>query len=189
MRGADLDTTSKLWVYRPRRHKNQFRGKDRIVYLGPRAQGILRAFLKTDLSAPIFSPAEAEAERRANVHNHRKTPMNQGNKPGTNRRRRPIHKPGSAYTTGSYLVAIYRGCDRAFPPPPEIAADSAELVHWRKEHRFHPNQLRHTAGTSLRTEYGLETAGAILGHSRLETSQIYCETNANLAKAAMTTVG
>jgi integrase len=54
MRGCDLDMTGKLWIYRLARHKNQVRGKERVVYLGPRAQEIIREFLKRDLSAAFF---------------------------------------------------------------------------------------------------------------------------------------
>ena len=48
MRGCDLDTTGK---YRLRSHKTAHHGHDRVLYLGPRAQEIVRPFLKHGLAA------------------------------------------------------------------------------------------------------------------------------------------
>jgi len=54
-----------VWLFRPREHKNQFRAMDRTIVLGPRAQAVLEPFLDgRDSEAFVFSPAEAEAERR-----------------------------------------------------------------------------------------------------------------------------
>ena len=41
--------------------------------------------------------------------------------------------------------------------------------------RWSPNQLRHARATELRREFGLDAAGAVLGHARVETTQIYAE--------------
>jgi integrase len=87
MRGADLDTTEQLWVYRPCRHKTAHHGHDRAIYLGPRGRAIIEPFLKTNPQAYLFSPAEAETERRADLHAARKTPMEQGNVPNAVRLR------------------------------------------------------------------------------------------------------
>jgi integrase len=62
MRGIDFDTTGELWQYRPHIHKTAHHGHQRIVYLGPKAQEIVKPFLKTDLEQYLFSPAEAEVE-------------------------------------------------------------------------------------------------------------------------------
>jgi hypothetical protein len=43
--------------------------------------------------------------------------------------------------------------------------------------------------TRLRREFSLETAGAVLGHSDLATSQIYAEKDARLARQAMEKIG
>jgi integrase len=115
MRGCDLDTTGTPWAYRPASHKTQHHGHDRTVYLGPRAKAEVEPFLKTDLQAFIFSPADAEAARLAKLHEARKTPLNAGNVPGSNRRRRPSKQPGDRYDVASYRRAITRGCDLAFP--------------------------------------------------------------------------
>jgi integrase len=75
MRGCDLDTTGRVWVYTPASHKTEHRGHERPIHLGPRAQEIVRPFLRTDLRAYLFSPAEAEAERFESLRVNRKTPV------------------------------------------------------------------------------------------------------------------
>lgn len=193
MRTVDVDTTGSLWVYAPAKHKAAHHGHSRSVYLGPKAQAILASFLRPNLQAHIFSPAEAEAERRAALHAARKTPMSCGNRPGTNRSAKPEKAPGNRYTRASYLRAIYAGCDKAFPPPAPLCEGNGEtnaqwrarltpeqqnqLVAWQRDHRWHPNRLRHSAATFLRKEYGLEAAQVILGHKTLAVTEIYAEKN------------
>ena len=51
---------------------------------------------------------------------------------------------------------------------------------WRKAHRWHPNQLRHTAATEIRKRFGLEAAQVLLGHSRADVTQLYAERDESL---------
>src|SRR5262249_8649884 len=51
-----IDRAGELWVYRPGRHKTDYLGRGRSIYLGPKAQEILRPLLKADPDAPLFSP-------------------------------------------------------------------------------------------------------------------------------------
>jgi integrase len=67
MRASDIDRAGPVWLYRPRRHKTKHRGKERVIALGPRAQEVLLPFLGLDLTAYLFSPAAADAERRAGL--------------------------------------------------------------------------------------------------------------------------
>ena len=57
MRTIDINTQGAIWEYRPHIHKTEHHGKERVVYLGPHAQEILKPWLKTDLHAYVFSPA------------------------------------------------------------------------------------------------------------------------------------
>ena len=52
-----------------------------------------------------------------------------------------------------------------------------------------PNRLRHTAATEIRKTFGLEGAGAALGHSKLDVTQIYAEKNMSLAREIARKVG
>lgn len=207
MRTCDVDRSGPIWTYRPASHKTRHHGHERTVYLGPRAQRVLGPWLRPDLTAYLFQPAEAEAERRARLTAARKTPPSCGNRVGSNRQRRPRVKPGERYTATSYAVAIARACDKAFGMPgelrkakrPPVGATPAEAAEcnrllaaaaaWRREHSWHPHQLRHTAATRLRKEYGLEAAQVILGHRTLTVTQIYAEKNVEAARRIMGEVG
>jgi integrase len=41
LRASEVDATGPEWVYRPEKHKNAWRGQERAVVLGPRAQAVL----------------------------------------------------------------------------------------------------------------------------------------------------
>jgi len=92
------------------------------------------------------------------------------------------------YDVMAFYRACIRGCDAANPPP-EGMTDPRELDAWRKSHRWHPHQIRHTLATELRKEYGLEGAQVVLGHRSLLATQIYAEKNAETAKKIMSLVG
>ena len=42
MRWRDIDQTGEVWMYTPAQHKTQHHGKQRVVFLGPKAQLLLR---------------------------------------------------------------------------------------------------------------------------------------------------
>ena len=195
MRSCDLDTTGKIWIYKPASHKTEHHGRERLIYLGPQAQEVLKPWLKSDLNAFLFSPRDAMEEewrlRRAN----RQSPMTPSQAKRT-RRRNPGRTPGDRYTTDSYERAISRACQQAFSPPthlrPAVLADGtlqsnsafrrdldkarrSELNAWQKTNRWSPNQLRHNAGTLLRKEFGIDAARVILGHSSPKTTEVYAE--------------
>ena len=140
-------------------------------------------YLARDSQAYCFRPCDSEAKRRAEAHKSRKTPENCGNRPGSNRKRKPKRTAGECYTTASYRRSIHRACDKAFPHPKLgyilrssfSDAESRELRKWQSQHHWSPNQLRHTAATEIRRDFGLEAAQIILGHSQLGVTQVYAE--------------
>jgi integrase len=189
MRTADIDTTGEVWVYRPQQHKSKHRGKLREVAIGVKAQAVLQPYLRPDLAAYLFSPAESEAIRRAEATARRKTPASCGNRAGAKFTRKPKRPPGDCYDVPAYRRAVYRAADAAFPPPPHLARRrgendvqhrrrlgaklTAELEAWRARHRWHPHQLRHTFATEVRRTFGLEHTQRALGHSNANVTQIY----------------
>ncbi|MCC7388306.1 MAG: site-specific integrase [Phycisphaerales bacterium] len=200
LRGSDLerDEPSGLLVARLDEHKTAHLGRERTLYFGPEAERVLRPFLgRRPPDRPLFSPADAEAERLERRRRERRTPEGYGNGPGTNRRAAPARAPGEAYTPDSYRRAIEYACARAFPPPDHLRprareggaletheecmarltpAEHAELRRWGREHLWRPNQLRHSAATRIRREFGLEAAQLVLGHSSAEvTDAVYAE--------------
>ncbi|MCH8968607.1 MAG: site-specific integrase [Planctomycetes bacterium] len=187
MRACDIEMVGDVWDYRPHEYKTEHHDIERVVALGERAQAIVREFLKPDTEAYLFSPIDAEAERRAKLHTKRKTPLKYGNRPGTNRRRKPKRQAGERFTTDSYRRAIQRATELAFPAPDGL--DAVQTKQWHKEHRWSPNQLRHTAGTKARKLFGLEGAQMHLGHSRAQTTEIYAERNLELAREIARQIG
>src|SRR5262249_16376303 len=152
MRSCDIDTSGRVWIYTPSEHKTEHHGKERRVYLGPQAQVILKPWLRTNLTAYIFSPREAMEARKVRLRQGRKTPVQPSQRNRT--KARPKKTPGDHYDTDSYRRAIAYGCKRADVP------------------KWHPHQLRHNAATWLRKEFGLDIARIILGHSSPVVTEI-----------------
>ena len=174
LRATDIDMGDPAcWVYRPDRHKTEHHDRERIAFIGPRAIEVLRPFITLDISGYLFSPKRSEAERNVQRHAARKTPLYTSHvahqKAKLKRRsRRPL---GDRYSVGTYRQAVHRGCERAGVP------------------LWHPHSLRHSAATEIRGRYGLEGAQAVLGHSELETSQIYAEKSLEAARQIMREIG
>lgn len=158
-----VDRSGDVWEIHLDKHKTAHRGKQRVIYVGPQAQEILKPFLLRGADDYCFSPAEADKRRREEIHEARVTPMNEGNKPGSNVKRKPARTPGDHYKTQSYGRSIKYACE------------SNGIEVWA------PNRLRHSAGTRYRKEFGLEAASVILGHSEVGVTQVYAE--ADRAKA------
>jgi integrase len=190
LRGCDLDTSGKVWIFTPHDHKTAHHGHERKVYLGPKAQLVIRPFLKADSQAYLFSPKDAVAEQLEAKHASRKTPLSCGNRPGTNRKSKPKREPGERYDTNSYRRAIDRGIAAANKAILAEAAaegiaekDAALIPHW------HPHQLRHNAATNLRKEHGIEVARIILGHRSAAITEVYAEVDHARAIDVMGKVG
>ena len=72
--------------------------------------------------------------------------------------------PGSCYTSDTYRRAIERAADKAFPAPTDLPKNGHE--QWKRQDRWAPNRLRHTAATEIRRAYRLEGSQVVLGHAR-----------------------
>lgn len=183
MRPCDIDRSEKIWAYRPFTHKTEHHGKERLIFLGPRAQMVLIPFLRIEPDAFLFSPLKVKQEmyeqRKAKATTKRYTPYRH--------KRRPRKEPGDHYTTASYEKSIHRGTDKAFPPPEGL--NEEEIKAWRKRYRWTPNRLRHTAATFLRKEFGLDAARVILGHSSPTVTEVYAELDYEKAADIMAQVG
>src|SRR5262249_703248 len=143
--------------------------RERRVHLGPQAQAVLRPWLRDDPTAPLFSPAEAMTEQRARMREARRTKVQPSQ---AERRKRPPRKPpGEAYTPESYRRSIANASKRAGVEP------------------WPPHQLRHSAATRLRRDFGLDVTRAILGHSSPAVTEVYAELDMAKAAEAMERVG
>ena len=218
LRPRDLDRRpAGAWEYRPESHKTEHHDKERCVFIGPQAQEILRPYLEggaggdfirlRDAEAYCFSPAESRAQYYAARSAQRKsriTPSQQSRKP----KAKPKRAPSGRYTTSSYRRAIERACEAAFEMPawlkkpprdadgkplPESPADRLErsrlAAEWRQAHCWSPNHLRHTKGTQIREQFGLESAQVVLGHANAKVTEIYAEKNRKKAAEVMQRIG
>lgn len=169
MRRADLDTSGSVWVYRPRRHKNQYRGQSREIYLGPKAQAIAQEFFLPSLDTYLFSPMLAREERYRELRLKRKSKVPPSQL--CRRKAKPSKLPGKRYTTYSYRRAI------------QVACEIATVPAWS------PHQLRHNAATKMRKDHGVELARIILGHKSAFTTEIYAEVDRRQAIEVMAMIG
>jgi integrase len=179
MRPIDIDMRASVWEYRPRRHKTEHHNDDnlpdreRVVFLGPRAQAILKPLLPLSVGSHVFSPRRSEEKRNAKRRDERKTPRWPSHLRGQEQKRAPVRArpPRDHYDVASYRRAIRRACEKAGLPA------------WA------PNQLRHLRGTEIRKAYGVQGSQVILGHAELSVTQIYSEVNLELARGIMGDVG
>jgi integrase len=182
VRPCDVDTSGSAWIYTPRRHKTDYRGHTRVIFVGPKGQDALRRYLLRPAEAFCFCPAEGERKRRADLHQERVTPLSCGNRPGSNRRRRPKKHPGERYTSRSYHAAVRHAVIKANEEREKKGIEE-RVPAW------HPNQLRHSAATAIRKYFGLEAVQAVLGHKSLAVSEVYAKKNLALAAEVMRKIG
>ena len=151
------------WLYIPGRdasrvgdHKMAHHRRLRAIPLAAKAQAIIGPRMRhADPMKPIFKPADAIREARDRRFALRETPMNQGNRAGTNRQMHPMIKPREGYDSNSLAHAVGRSCKRA------------------GVERFTPYDLRRTAATRVRAMLSKEDARLLLGHVSTDTTEIY----------------
>ncbi len=177
MRTRDIDTSSDVWIYRPGsdqgpkgQHKTSWRGKDRAIPVGPKAQQVLKPWLREAPNEYLFQPREAREWHNQQRKEKRKTKMTPSQKKRT-RKKNPDRQPGEMYKTTAYGHAIAKACEQAGVP------------------RWSPNQLRHTYATRVRKAYGLEAAQVLLGHTRADVTQVYAERDLDRAIEIVSEIG
>lgn len=184
---AMVDRSKEVWLIRLEKHKTAYRGRERVIYVGPLAQAILAKYLLRAGDAACFSPIESEKQRLQAKHDARVTPMSCGNRPGSNRTRTPRRAPRAAFDTSSYAHSIKGACKRAFPPP-KLLTDDAK-AKWHSDHSWSPNQLRHNTATAVRAKFGIEAASIILGHSDSNITLVYAEEDKSKAVSIAKAIG
>jgi integrase len=200
LRGIDLDTSGPVWLYRPGSdqgphgtHKTAWRGHGKVIALGPKAQEILKPWLRLNLTEYLFQPREAMAAFRAEQRRNRKSKVQPSQK--HRRKARPKKAPSERYTSRSYAQAITKAVEKAntaqaCKPCKELepadrcdACKAAAVPHW------HPHQLRHTKATEIRREFGLDASRAVLGHKSPKVTEVYAEIDVNKAAEVMAKLG
>lgn len=130
-----------------KRHKMAYRGRPRVVELGPQATMVLAPWLY-----------KASMGRRANVFQS------------------AASRSKSSPDVTAYNHAIDRAAAKA------LAAGFA-VSPWT------PNQLRHSFATRARAAFGLEAAGAAIGHAKMSATEVYAERDSALASLVARAIG
>lgn len=157
-----IEKKDNVWLYRPNKHKTDYRGKDRTIGLGKKAQEVLGPWLDRPVGSPCFSPSESQAERFVKMRTMRKTKVQPSQIDRS--RANPRVQPGQCYKVSSYRRAITKACEKA------------HVETWT------PNQIRHTFATRVRKEFGLDAAQVALGHEHANVTQIYAEKDIEVIK-------
>lgn len=143
MRWADIERRDDVWIYRPQHWKTEHLGQPRAVVIGPRAINLI--VQHEGESDYVFSAAVANMQYLKKIRELRKSKVqpSQVDRSIDN----PLRIKGDHYTVDSYRRAVTRKCA------------SLGIPEWT------PNQLRHNCATNIRRAFGIDAAGAVLGHS------------------------
>lgn len=180
MRTGDIDRSVSPWEYRPQTHKTSYKGHERVIYIGPRAQAVVGDWLRADPEAFLFQPREATAAVREAARSTSRSDSARARAAAVKRAAAARDRggkalnprlPGDRYTPGRLGHAVGRACERV------------ELPHW------HPHQLRHSAATEIRREIGIEAARVVLGHRSPVITEVYAEADRKAAAQAMARLG
>lgn len=170
LRLSEVDTTGEVWLYRPKEHKNAWRGHARIIGIGPDCRKLLAEFA-TGIGPDdfVFSPKRQREQIFAAKRAARKSCVQPSQV--DRKKKRPKKVPGERYTTDSYAQAIARTCREH------------SLTHW------HPYQLRYTAGLRVRRKSGADAAQALLGHRSVDMTDHYTRLKAEDVAAVVAKCG
>jgi len=177
LRPCDIDQSGEVWLYRPAQYKTILVEEDdgRVIALGKVARSILSPYLDRLDTSPCFSPRDSEKLRRKRASQNRVTPLQYGNRSGTNRVEKPKRKAGTAYTVTAYNKAIRRAIDKANAQ----AKASDQIEHWTA------NQLRKAYALKIRYQegLGLDHSQVVLGHKQRATTERWYARNQAHVKA------
>lgn len=192
LRPVDIDRSGEVWVYRPHAHKGTWRGTDRVISIGPKAQALLLEHWPANPAEYIFCPARSMAVRLAERSEKRVTPRYPSHMKRNTAKRKavPDRAPSDHYTHLTYRRAIERGVTRVNAIRKKMAvSDPTHGPNLPMVELWSPNQLRHTHATDVRRRFGLEAAQVVLGHSKADITQVYAERNLDLAAVVAKAVG
>lgn len=164
LRGADLDMSGPVWEFRPRNHKTEHTGRNRVIFIGPRAQELIRPWLPGNPDEFVFGPRQ----NRASQLKDQPSPRPRTTWEKRHRKRKTL---GDRYTLVGYENAIRRACLKAGVP------------------RWGPNRLRHVAATKIRARFGIEATRTVLGHADPAITLVYAERDFDTARRIMGEVG
>ena len=125
--------------------------EEKILPIGPKAQALLTPWLRADPDEFLFQPREAVNKHLADRRKQKATTTSKS------KGMKPRRAPADHYDRSSYGRAITRAAKRAGVP------------HW------HPHQLKHSCGTNIRADHGIEKSQLYMGHKKISTAELYAE--------------
>ena len=182
-----MDRSGEVWQYRPGSHKTEHHGRERIIYIGPKAQAGAPALPAAGRPGQLLLPGRERAEApRGTCGRRRKTRVQPSQR--NRRKARPKRAPRTAYTKDSYQRAIARG-DREGQQgsgrrkPPTWASSRCCCRTGT------PTSYATRKATEIRRQFGLEAAQVVLGHAKADVTQVYAERDTTLAVEVMRKIG
>jgi site-specific recombinase XerC len=103
------------------------------------------------------------------------------------RKARPQRAASTRYKKDAYRRAVVKAIAKVNREEAKAAAKEGrepQLIP-----AWHPNQLRHSAATEIRRQFGLEAAQVVLGHAKADVTQVYAERDHALAAGIMAQIG
>lgn len=183
LRPSELDRSGNVWACRLKKHKTSRYGQSRTIHFGPEAQAVLAEFLLRGADETMFSPREAIAEDAAARRTARQTPLWASHLMRYDRERaeRETRVVGECYTSDSLRQALSRAIERL--------NHDRQLRGEKPIKRWVPYELRHSAGTRIRSAAGIEVARAVLGHTDTRMTEQYAEFDQQKAQEVIAQLG
>ena len=145
--------------------------------LGPHSREILRPLAPGRVEGLPVIPSGGDGRSAARCGRSGR-PRSSG-RSGTATEKRPQKQPGEVYTTESFVEPSPTASRKQTLNEPRSVSHGG-FPSW------HPHQLRHSAATRLRKEFGLDVTPAVLGHSSAVVTRGYtCRVDGAQAAAAM----
>jgi integrase len=103
VRACDLNMAGAVWEFRPSVHKTEHHDRERVILLGPKAQAIVREWLRPDVKHYLISPRNSVAEKLAERRKECETKLWPSHLAHQAEKRKPDQKrkPEEHYDAGS----------------------------------------------------------------------------------------
>ncbi len=210
---AEVDRSGDVWLYRPSHHKTAWRDKPRVVAVGPRAQDVLREFIRircpecgAEGRPPLLGsrdgclcgPCLDRMDEAAICGPWRRVECHPADAPlfSPKEQRAEIHAAMRARRRSK--VPPSQVCRKKKSPlkkpltfftASRVCADIAKACEAAGMPPWHAHQLRHLHGARARAAAGLDGAQAALGHATPLMTEHYSKLQAEKAAEVARRIG
>jgi len=168
LRACDIDMSGPIWEYRPPKHKNTWRGQERVIMMGQACQMLVKAFVeRRGTQDALFSPRDAIQERASRALTHRR----ENQKPGPRKTERYVQDQYDAKVITHSIRRAVAELNRD-----RVAQGLEPIPRWTV------HQCRHAHATRVRRELGIEAARIALGHRDAGITLTYAEADLEVAR-------